>query len=369
MKIGIAGSLWINTPPKKYGGTEAVIASLADKLVEKGHEVTVFGPQTMNLSAKIVPTLDKPLFEKGIGFDNYASINYYLNHYLEVFRRANDFDVLHVHLNKNHDNIALILGLNSKTPVLFTLHYPAPTADYRPDKYLILNKFKYLPFTSISNAARSGNDWNFVKTVYNAIDIKQFPFSSASEDYFVWIGKAIPAKGLKEAIEVAKKANIRLKIMAAIDEDKPSSVKYFNELKPLMDGKQIIYMGEADMAMKTAVLGKAKAFINPLQWPEPFGLVMAESQAVGTPVIALNRGSAPELIVNGKTGFVVDTLDEMVEKIKDIGRIERDACRSHVEMMFSPEKMVEGYEQAYGQAIKGWKEYRAKQQVSLGFAD
>lgn len=366
MKIGITGTLWINTPPEKYGGTEAVVATLANTLTEKGHDVTVFGPQTMNVTAKVIPTLDKPLLDMGIGYNDYAAINYHLNHFLEAFRRAGDFDILHVHLNKTHDYIALLLALYCKTPVLFTLHFPAPTAEYRPEKYLILNKFKYMPYTSISNAARSGNDWNFIATVYNSIDIKQFKYSSDSDDYYAWIGKAIPIKGLKEAIDVALKTGITLKIMAAIDKNDPSSAGYFEELKPLMDGKQIIYMGEADMAMKTAVLGRAKAFLNPIQWPEPFGLVMAESQAFGTPVIALNKGSASELVINGETGFVVGTLDEMADKIKNISGIDRAACRKHVENLYSPVKMVDGYEQAYKLTAEKWDEYRKRQTEALG---
>lgn len=355
MKIAVVGTLWIDTPPKKYGGTEAVVFTLINGLVRNGHDVTFFGPGNAKVKGNIVPTVEKPLLETGIDFNNSASINYHLNHFLEVFRRAEEFDVIHIHLNKAQDFLSLPLAVHSKTPVMFTLHFPAPTATYRPDKYLVLNQFKYFPFTSISNAARSENDWNFIATVYNSIDLKLFPFSNATEDYFAWIGKAIPIKGLKEAIMVAKKAGVELRIMAAVEKKDAKAMKYFNEeCKPLMDGKQIVFLGEADLAMKTAVLGKAKAFINPIQWPEPFGLVMAESQAVGTPVIALNKGAAPELVVNGKTGFVVNTLDEMVEKVKQIDTIHREACREHVKDTFSPEAMVKGYEQAYETATKHW---------------
>lgn len=366
MKIAIAATIWIDIPPKKYGGTEAVIHNLANSLSDKGHSVTVFAPQTTKVSAKIYPTLEKPLLNMGIGFDDYSSINYHLYHYLEVFRNAADFDLIHIHLNKNHDYISLPLAMHSRTPVLFTLHFPAPTSIYRPEKYLILNKFRYMPYTSISDAARSGNDWNFIKTVYNSINIKQFPYSSASGDYFAWIGKALPIKGLREAIKIAKMANVKLKIMAAIDNDNLVSKDYFDSIKPEIDGKQIEYLGEADLELKTRVLGKAKAFLNPIQWPEPFGLVMAESLAVGTPVIVLNKGAAPELVVNGKTGYVVNSLEEMVGKVKEIERIQRIDCRKHVEDLFTPSRMVAGYEEAYLTAIKGWDEFRAKQQEALG---
>lgn len=369
MKIAIAGTIWIDIPPKKYGGTEYVIYNLANSLSEKGHDVSVFGPQSTKVSAKVVPTLEKPLLEMGIGFDNYASLNYHLDHFLQVFSHDQKYDIIHIHLNKNHDYLALPLALNSKTPVLFTLHFPAPTPDFRPEKYLILNKFKFMPYTSISNASRSGNNWNFIKTVYNSIDISQFPFSSDSEDYFAWIGKAVPIKGLKEAIEVAKKAQVKLKIMAAVDNNNPLSRDYFNSLKPLIDGVQIEYLGEADLKMKGKVLGKAKAFINPIQWPEPFGLVMAESQAVGTPVIVLDNGAAGELVKHEETGYVVNTLAEMVKSIKKIDKIKRINCRKHVEKMFMAEKMSSDYISAYEKTIKNWDKYRINQMKALNFTD
>lgn len=354
MKIGVIGPLWLSIPPKKYGGTEEVVYTLKKGLIKNGHDVTLFGPK-------------KPLIEAGVGWNDPAAINFHLSHFLHAFSHAHDFDVLHMHLNKVHDNPALLFALHSKIPVLFTFHYPAPTPTYRPEKYNFLSEFPHFPYTSISNAARSGNEWNFVATIYNSIDMEQFQFSSVTDDYFAWLGKIIPIKGLKEAIWVAKKAGVKLKIMGVVDKDSSVSVEYFEkEIKPLIDGKQIEFLGEADMAMKTKVFAKAKAFINPIQWPEPFGLVMAEAQAVGTPVIVLNKGAAGELVIDGKTGFVVETLEEMIGRVGHVGQIRRIDCRKHAEEMFAPEKMVGGYEKAYQHTIENWDEYRSKQLKSLG---
>ena len=366
MKIGIVAPIWLKIPPDKYGGTEDVVYNLTEGLVKKGHDVTVFGTEACRVSAKIIATIKEPLIESGLGWDHPQSLNAHLYHYLEAFKAAKDFDILHLHINKGFDIPGLFLAIHTGIPVISTLHFPAPTVNFRSGSYAVLSQFARLPFVSISNAARSGNNWNFVRTVYNAINIEQLPYSNASDDYFAWIGKALPVKGLKEAIHVAKKAGVRLKIMAAVDKANPESVRYFeDEVKPLIDGKQIEFLGEADVKMKATVLGKAKAMLNPIQWPEPFGLVMAEAQAVGTPVIVLNKGAASELVVDGTTGFVVDDLDEMVEKIKVIDRIDRRACRKHVEETFSIESMIVGYEKAYDTVIENWKQYQKEQHQLL----
>jgi glycosyltransferase involved in cell wall biosynthesis len=367
MKIGIVGPIWIQIPPRKYGGTEEVVYNLTEGLVKKRHEVTLFGPKTARVSAHLEGTIDKPLVDLGIGWSDQSAFNYNLHHYLTAFRHAAEYDIMHVHLNKIHDNPALVFALHSQTPVLFTFHYPAPTEVYRPEKYNFLAEFPRFPYTSISDAARSGNDWNFIATVYNSIDIERFPFSEKSEDYFAWLGKIIPIKGLKEAILVAKQAGVKLKIMGAIDVKNPISVRYYEqEIKPLIDGEQIEFLGEADMNMKIQIFSKAKAFINPIQWPEPFGLVMAEAQAVGTPVIVLNKGAAGELVKDGKTGFVVENVEEMLESIKHLDRIRRIDCRKWAEEMFAPKKMVEGYEVAYKHTVEHWETYRSKQRKLLG---
>jgi glycosyltransferase involved in cell wall biosynthesis len=373
MRIGIIGPIWLQIPPEKYGGTEVVVHDLAEGLVKAGHEVTLFAASTTKTSARLIPTIDKPLIPAGIGWDEPTAINYHLHHFLQAFQHTEEFDILHMHLNKVQDNSALVFALHSKTPVLFTFHYPIPTATYRPGKYKFLSDFPHFPYTSISNAARMGNDWNFVSTVYNSLDLSQYPFVETQDlaslqqgGYFAWLGKILPIKGLKESIEVAKKAGVQLKIMGAIDKDNPDSTAYFeNDIKQLIDGKQIQFLGEADLKMKVEIFGKAKGFINALQWPEPFGLVMAEAQAMGAPVIALNKGAVAELVVNGKTGFVCESMDEMVDAVKKADTITREDCRAWVEEKFSRGNMIKGYEDAYTKTIQHWEEWRTQQRESI----
>jgi glycosyltransferase involved in cell wall biosynthesis len=363
MKIGIVGSLWLNTPPRKYGGTEDVIYNLANGLVVHGHEVTVFGPATMRVTGKMIPTVRKPLREMGVSWEN---TTYPLYHLTEAFDRSADFDILHVHLNKASDYIGLALAVNSKTPVVFSLHFKIASAREKPDRRMVLEKYKHLPFTTISDNQRKPLDLNYVATVYNSLDLRRFPFSERQGNYLVWLGKINPVKGTKEAILAARRAGIKIYIMGAVDKGSEEMISYYErEVKPLLDDKRAIWLEEVSHNEKTSILSGALAMLNPIKWEEPFGLVMAEAQATGTPVIAFRRGAAPEVIQNGKTGFLVDNVDEMVAKIKDVGKFSRHDCRAWVEERFTIEKMVRGYEEAYGMVIKNWKKYLGKQRRYL----
>jgi len=355
MKIGMIGTIWEDIPPKKYGGTEQVIYNLTEQLVKMGHDVTLFAPATTKTSATLVPTVSEPLAKKHI---SWFDISYHLYHLTQVFDRAQEFDILHLHLNKNQDYMALPLASLSKTPVITTLHFSPPTPAYRPERYQLLAKYKDLPFTSISYAQRDASDLNFIANVYNCIDIKDYPFCPTPKEYFLWLGKIMPTKGTKEAILAAKKANVQLLIAGVVDSGVPEFVQYFErEVKSLIDGKQIIFLGEVGLPQKAKLLGEAKALLNPIQWEEPFGLVMLEAQACGTPVIATNRGAAPEVIQDGKTGFLVKDISEMVEKIRSVEELDRMACRKFVADMFTLEHLAEGYLRAYKATIEHWPTY------------
>ncbi len=370
MKIGIVGSIWLNTPPKKYGGTEDVIYNLVNGLTVHGHEVVLFGPGTSKVKAKVFPTVKKPLRDMGVEWKN---SNYPLFHITEAFDRAeskvggpDEFDILHVHLNKSSDYIGLPLALASKTPVLFTLHFQLPDKKIKADRYIILNKYRALPFTTISNAQRKPLVLNYLATVYNSLDLRKFPFSELPGTYLTWLGKINPLKGTREAILAARRAGIKIYIMGAVDKGVPEMLSYYeNEVKPLLDDKHAVWLGEVSHNEKTSILSGAKALLNPIQWEEPFGLVMVEAQAAGTPVISFNRGAAPEVIADGKTGFLVDHVDEMVDKIKNVDTLSRRACREWVEEKFTIEQMVLGYEKAYKIAIANWGEYMKKQKRLL----
>jgi glycosyltransferase involved in cell wall biosynthesis len=241
---------------------------------------------------------------------------------------------------------------------------PAPT--YNPDRFIVLDKYRHLPFTSLSNSQRNGFEGNFVSTVYNSIDINNFPYNDKPQDYLVWLGKVNPVKGTKEAILAAKQAGEKILVLGAVDEGVESMRRYYEEeVAPLINGKDVVWIGEVGIKEKAELLGCAKAFLNPISWEEPFGLVMVESQAVGTPVISFRRGAAEELIIDGKTGFLVDNLEEMVEKIKIVDKIDRRECRRNVEERFTIKKMTEGYLEAYKKTIENWDVYLRKQKEYL----
>ncbi len=358
MRIGIVGTIWMNTPPLMYGGTEEVIYNLANGLVEKGHNVTLFAPETTQTKAHLSPTVTLPLREKNVGWND---ISYHLYHITQAFDRSNDFDILHVHLNKNQDYMTLPLASFSKTPVLTTLHFALPHKKQQPDRYQLLLKYKDLPFTSISTSQQHGMPLNFIETVYNSLNIQQYPFSAKPDMYVLWLGKIIPHKGTKEAILAAKKAGIPIKIAGVVDEGVEQSQKYFeNEIQPLIDNESVTYLGPVGLPEKAKLLGKAQALLSPILWEEPFGLVMAEAQAVGTPVIAFNRGAANEVIQDNITGFLVENVDEMAEKILHIKNLQREKSREFIEERFSISNMIESYEIAYKATIEHWQTYMLK---------
>jgi glycosyltransferase involved in cell wall biosynthesis len=213
-----------------------------------------------------------------------------------------------------------------------------------------------VPIVAISESAQRQVKYplNFVGVVYNGIDMRQYrPRSRRQmEDFFVWLGRFSPEKGPHLAIEAARQARVPLVLAGTIDQYVRASVDYFHkQIEPLIDKTQITYVGPVNLRQKVRLLSRARGFLNPIEWEEPFGLVMVEAMALGCPVISFNRGAAPEIIVDGETGFLVKTLDEMVEYIPRIDEIDRDALNPYVEQHFSARVMAEGYTKVYEQVI------------------
>lgn len=359
MKIGVIGTVWLNIPPVGYGGTEQVIYNIVTTLAKQGHDVTLFAPSTAKVPTRVIPTLDRPLRDLNISWEN---ISYPLSHLTQVYEFQEKFDILHMHLNKNQDYIALPFSLYRNIPTLFTLHFRIPDAIYKSDRYMLLHKYRALPFSSISTSQQAPDKLNYVANVYNSLDIADYPFNPTPDDYFVWLGKMIPIKGPKEAILAAKKAGVKLIVMGAIEPGVTQAVSYFEEeILPLIDEKQIILKENVSLPEKAHILGHAKAMLNPILWDEPFGLVMIESQATGTPVISFNRGAAPEVIQDGVTGFLVNTVDEIVEKMKLVHKIDRLKCRDWVAQKFSNDTMAKEYLNAYQKVISNWDTYTKTQ--------
>lgn len=346
LRIAQVAPLWENIPPPLYGGTERVVSLLTENLVERGHSVTLFACGTSQTKAKLVAVYPGPLTRDGVAWTN---VTYPLLNITEAFDRADDFDIIHVHLNKVSDYIALPLAAHMRHKVVFTLHFPYPASQERKDRHLVLQKYKDLNFISISNAQRQGGEnLHWLGTVYDGIDVTAYTFHEKPKDYFVWIGKFNPDKGVHEAILAAKKANVKLILGGKIDELDKDDFTYYNEqIKPLIDGEQIVYVGEVNDQQKNNYFGDAQAFLNPIKWNEPFGLVMTEAMATGTPVISFANGSAPEVVSDGQTGFLVQTVDEMVEAMKKVKDIDRRQCRERVEKLFSAEAMTIGYLKYY----------------------
>lgn len=350
MRVAQIAPLWENIPPAGYGGTERIVYSLTEGLTKQGHKVTLFACGTSKTSGKLVSVYPRPLFRDGVPWTN---IMYPLLNITEAFDRHEEFDIIHMHLNKSSDYIALPLARHMKNKVVFTLHFPYPATQSRGDREAVLQKYKDLNYISISNSQRQGGEnMNWVGTVYNGIEISQYTFNPRPKDYFLWLGKFNPDKGTREAILAAQKAGVTLYVAGKIDSLEGADLKYFNEeVKPLIDGMHIILKEELSIEEKNKMFGEARGFLNPIQWNEPFGLVMAESLAAGTPVISFRNGAAPEIIVDGECGFIVDNIDQMVDKMKEVDKIDRALCRARVEEKFTAEKMVEGYIKSYGKIL------------------
>ncbi len=337
LRIAQIAPLWFPIPPEKYGGIERIISFLTEELVKRGHEVTLFASGNSKTEAKLIPLTKKGLIHLEVAWQDYW---FNLFNHSVAFEKANQFDIIHCHWGIIGGFFQKIV----KTPVLQTMHNTPNAIDPR---WKIFNHYKNdLNLVFISKSERKNapvkikNSW----IVYNGMDISRFKFNPKSKEHFVWIARICEEKGTKEAIQIAKKAKVKLLLAGQIQ---PHHREYFRkEIKPELNS-QIQYVGELSQKELSDFYGSAKGCLYPIRWKEPFGLVMTESMACGTPVIAFNRGSVPEVIKDGKTGFIVKSINEAVRAIKKIDQIDRRECRKWVEENFSVEKMVDNYEKVY----------------------
>lgn len=344
MKIAMLAPFEESVPPKKYGGTELVVYNLTEQLVKMGHDVTLLATGDSITSAKLEPIVKQSLrtdpevkkydLREVYKFVGLAKVVSYL--------QKNKFDIVHNHIGWR----MLAFSDMYEMPSVTTLHGPLDIS-YQQKVY---DLFKDANYVSISNSQRKPMpELNFVANVYNGLDISKFKFFPAAKDYFAFLGRMSPEKGPVQAIQIAKKTGSKLIMAAKVD---TVDEKYFKEkVEPLIDGEQIKFIGEVDHAGKLELLGNAKALLAPIQWEEPFGLFFVEAMACGTPVITMNRGSVPELIIDGKTGFICESEDQAAEKVKIINTIDRKVCFDHVNNNFSSERMAEGYLAAYSKIL------------------
>jgi glycosyltransferase involved in cell wall biosynthesis len=340
MRIAQIAPLWERVPPPAYGGVELVVGLLTDELVRRGHEVTLFASGDSISLAKLESVYPQAL-RLAPNVKEYGI--YEMLQLSQVYERAHEFDLIHSHMGC----AALPFANLVKTPTIHTLH-----GIFTLDNEKLFSYAKNQPYVSISNAQRKPElDLNCVATVYNGIDPESHRFypQPGEEPYLAFLGRISPEKGTHLAIAIAQQAGWKLKLAGKVD---VVDVDYFEqEVKPLVDGEQIQYLGEANHFQKNALLGGAVGMLFPITWQEPFGLVMIESMAAGTPVIAMELGSTSEVIAHGKTGFLCHSIEECVEAIARLPQIDRYVCREHVLKHFSVQRMVDGYEAVYRQVV------------------
>ncbi len=358
MKIAHIAPPWIRIPPKNYGGTEAVIANLIEEQVAEGHDVTLLAPGDASTKARLVSFFPQSLLDSGIPWSGHLKAYYHLYKSVEYIK-AHDFDIVHMHLSSSSDMYLFPLTVALKTPHVTTLHSRFPfdrVQSWTGDADEFFKEwFLSTPMVAISENARKDVPYplNFVGVVHHGLPMHFFKHTvKKPDDCFVWLGRFVPEKGAHLAIRAVQQAGASLVLAGIVDKHVSASVAYFeDQIKPHIDGQQITYVGPVNTRQKISLLSKAHGFLNPIQWEEPFGMVMIEAMAVGCPVISFARGAAPEIVAEGKTGFLVNTLEEMVERIPQIGEFDRFAVRDYVLQNFSVKAMAEQYFSVYEKVI------------------
>jgi glycosyltransferase involved in cell wall biosynthesis len=341
MRIAQVAPLYESCPPQLYGGTERVVSYLTEELVRLGHEVTLFASGDSQTNAVLEPCCERALWRDPRVKDTVAHHLIMLD---RVRRRAHEFDIIHCHTEYLH--LPFLAECWEKT--LTTMHGRLDM----PELSAIIREFPMMPLVSISTAQRAPLAWaNWLGTVYHGLPRSLHQAGDGSSGYLAFLGRISPEKAPDKAIEIAQRANLPLQIAAKVD--RPDRAYFEREVKPRLDNPLIEFVGEIGEADKSAFLGDAAALLFPIDWPEPFGLVLIEALANGTPVIAFGRGSVPEIIDDGITGFVVGDIDEAVAAVEAARRLDRARIRQQFERRFSVERMTQDYVTTYEDMLRG----------------
>lgn len=334
LKIAQIAPLWHRIPPKEYGGTERVVSALTEELVARGHDVTLFATQDSLTSAKLISTLPKGLRELGANANVASELT--ASHVGRAYKMQDEFDIIHDHVGFS----GLPAAQFSKTPVIVTMH-----GQITPTKRKLYEVYDKPYYISISKSQiKYSPNINWSGTVYNGLPMEDYPFNSSDKGYLLFVGRISKLKGVHLAIDVAEILELPLIIAARLDKrDVPYFKKY---IKPRLSEK-IRWVGEVNERNRNNLMANALCFLNPITWKEPFGLAMIEAMTCGCPVIAFNKGSIPEVIQDGKTGFVVEDVRQMIGAVDKIKNIARSDCRKFALENFSAKTMADRYEEIY----------------------
>lgn len=340
MRIAQVAPLYERVPPVCYGGTERIVSYLTEELINQGHELTLFASGDSLTKARLIAACDRSLRLNPDCIDQLA------HHFVEleqVFQQAVSFDIIHFHNDYLHYPLSRRLGM----PCVTTLHGRIDLPDLVP----LYREFSDVPVVSISNNQRAPLPWiNWQGTVYHGLPPDLYGLKKNQGTYLAFLGRIAREKRVDRAIEIAKRASMKLKIAAKVD---PSDHDYMErEIRPLLDHPLIDFIGEIGEDEKSEFLGNAYALLFPIDWVEPFGLVLIESMACGTPVIAFCEGSVPEVIDHGKTGFIVEDIEQSLEALDQVQHFNREGCREIFEERFSARRMAADYVKIYQRLIE-----------------
>lgn len=339
MRIAQVAPLYESVPPKLYGGTERVVSWLTEELVRMGHDVTLFASGDSMTTAKLIPGCKESLRLSPESVDHVAHHVVLLE---QVLNHKNEFDLIHFHIDYLH----YPLSRRERYVHVTTLHGRLDTPDLVP----LYEVYNDMPVISISDVQRDPlPHLNWQGTVHHGLPRENYTFHSKAKGYLAFLGRTSPEKGLDRAIEIAKAAGMPLKIGAKVDK---VDQEYFDTcIQPLLDDSSLEFVGEVGFPDKNNFLGEAAALLFPVSWPEPFGLVMIEAMACGTPVVAYPLGSVPEVMAEGISGYVVPDLDRAVAAVKKIDQIDRKKVRKHFEQHFTADRMAKDYVKIYERLV------------------
>lgn len=335
MRIAMLAPLYESVPPTQYGGTERVVYYLLEELVARGHDVTLFAGGGSQTSAQLVEVCPRPLDLMPRLTD---PLGYHLLQLGMAFERASEFDLIHSHC----DFRAFPFSRRTSVPVLNTCHNRLDS----PELQALARAYPNAALTALSRShQRALPHARWLGVCYNGIPVDEFPFTVRSGKYLAFVGRLSPEKGPLQAIAVARRSGLPLKIAAKIN---PWEEDYFAaEIQPHLKSRDVEYVGQLDELAKRKFLAGALALLFPICWPEPFGMVMIEAMATGTPVLAYPVGSAPEIVEDGVTGYLCRDLDELVAGVAQAAQLDRAACRNRAAERFSSRVMADAYEDVY----------------------